>query len=80
VLSQISEGKEWLVFSDNGNFGKTQSRRICRALYSGRACPDRLRRFDEVKEFVSAFYKLGRPIGTICHGPQVLISAKVVEE
>jgi len=78
VLSPISEGKEWLVFQITETLAKHNPEEFV-GFISGRACPDRLRRFDEVKEFVSAFYKLGKPIGTICHGPQVLISAKVVE-
>ncbi len=41
--------------------------------------PDALRRNEEAIEFVQAFFEAGKPVAAICHGPQVLITAKVVE-
>ena len=35
--------------------------------------PDQLRNNDKAVEFVKAFVKEGKPIASICHGPQVLI-------
>jgi protease I len=40
--------------------------------------PDLLRQSTKVKEFVRAFNESGRPIATLCHGPEVLISAGIV--
>jgi protease I len=40
--------------------------------------PDRLRRNRAVLEFVANFFKSGKLVAAICHGPQVLISAKVL--
>lgn len=41
--------------------------------------PDRLRRNRAVLEFVANFFKRGKLVAAICHGPQVLISAKVLK-
>ena len=41
--------------------------------------PDALRRNEDVLFFVRAAFKKKLPVAAICHGPQVLISADVVE-
>ena len=40
--------------------------------------PDRLRRDPRVVSFAREFFQSGKLVATICHGPQVLISAKVL--
>lgn len=40
--------------------------------------PDKLRQNKDALEFVRAFHESGKPIGAICHGPQVLIDADIV--
>ncbi len=50
------------------------------ALYiPGGYSPDRLRSYDSAVSFVRDFVKSGKPVFVICHGPQLLISAKVLE-
>jgi protease I len=41
--------------------------------------PDALRRNEKALDFARAFFKAGKPVAAICHGPQVLISAGVVK-
>lgn len=41
----------------------------------GGKAPEALRKNPRVLEVVKAFYSAGKPIGAICHGPQILISA-----
>lgn len=41
--------------------------------------PDLLRQSEQALEFVRQFDMLGRPIATLCHGPEVLISAGLVK-
>lgn len=41
--------------------------------------PDRLRRDQRVVQFVKRFFETGKPVAAICHGPQLLISAKVLK-
>lgn len=40
--------------------------------------PDHLRSDPKVHAFVRPFFEAGKPVGSICHGPQVLISADLV--
>ncbi len=41
--------------------------------------PDSLRTNQTALKFVKAFFEAGKPVGAICHGPQVLISADLVK-
>jgi protease I len=41
--------------------------------------PDELRTNEAALQFVREFFKAGKPVGAICHGPQVLISAGLVK-
>ena len=45
----------------------------------GGGAPERLRLHGPALEFVKTFWQTGRPVASICHGPQVLISARVLE-
>ena len=40
--------------------------------------PDKLRRNEHALRIVKEFFELKKPVAAICHGPQVLISADVV--
>ena len=40
--------------------------------------PDHLRREPKAVQFVKSFFQMGKPVGAICHGPQMLIEADVV--
>jgi len=40
--------------------------------------PDALRSNDDALEFTRHFFREGKPVAAICHGPQVLISAGLV--
>ena len=41
--------------------------------------PDKLRAEAQAVEFVRDFFRHGKPVAAICHGPQTLINAGVVE-
>lgn len=41
--------------------------------------PDQLRMNDQAVDFVKAFFEEGKPVAAICHGPQTMIDADVVE-
>lgn len=41
--------------------------------------PDTLRTDENALDFVRDFFRMKKPVAAICHGPQVLISAGVVE-
>jgi protease I len=40
--------------------------------------PDAMRSHEEALDFARHFFEAGKPVATICHGPQVLISADLV--
>jgi len=40
--------------------------------------PDKLRQNEDAIKFVKAFFDAGKPVAAICHAPQVLITAEVV--
>ncbi|TAJ44314.1 type 1 glutamine amidotransferase domain-containing protein [Methanofollis fontis] len=48
-------------------------------LIPGGYSPDRLRAFPEPVRFVRDFVRKGKPVFVICHGPQLLISARVLD-
>jgi protease I len=41
--------------------------------------PDQLRVNEDALSFVKEFFEAGKPVAAICHGPQTLINAKVVD-
>ena len=46
-------------------------------LPGGAMNPDKLRRIPAVHKFVLAFFDAGKPVGSICHGPWILIDTGV---
>lgn len=47
-------------------------------LPGGVANPDSLRTNEQAIEFTRAFFKAGKPVSAICHGPQLLIECDVL--
>lgn len=47
-------------------------------LPGGTVNPDKLRQDHNVISFVQEFFKTGKPVGVICHGPLTLVEADVV--
>ncbi len=45
----------------------------------GGGAPERIRLNAKALKFVEDFWKTGKPLAAICHGPQVLISAKLLK-
>jgi protease I len=41
--------------------------------------PDQLRMNEDALDFIRAFFDAGKPVAAICHGPQILIEAGVLE-
>mgnify|MGYP006294309827 CR=1 FL=1 len=46
----------------------------------GGSAPEKIREDDDIVEFAAEMYEDGKPVAAICHGPQVLITAGVVED
>jgi protease I len=45
----------------------------------GGKAPEKLMKHDELVSFVSEFHATGKPIAAICHGPQLLAAAEIIE-
>lgn len=86
VTPDGSDIKGW----DNGNWGDTikadRSLSDVKAgsydalvLPGGVMNPDKLRMREDATTFVREFFKAGKPVSAICHGPQILIDCGVIE-
>ena len=49
-------------------------------LPGGTVNPDKLRSDHDAVAFVQEFFKSGKPVGTICHGPVLLVEADLVRD
>lgn len=49
-------------------------------LPGGTINPDNLRQDQDAVSFVQEFFKTGKPVGAICHGPWLLVEADLVRE
>jgi protease I len=47
-------------------------------LPGGTSNPDKLRMDDDAIAFLQAYFKAGKPVGVICHGPGTLVEADLV--
>lgn len=45
----------------------------------GGGSPEQLREYDFVVSFARKFFRTGKPVAAVCHGPQLLISAGVMD-
>jgi protease I len=48
-------------------------------LIPGGCSPDHLRGYDSAVKFVQDYFKTGKPVFAICHAPQILITANLLE-
>ncbi len=48
-------------------------------LLPGGKAPASLRHDEHAQHIVKAFFKADKPVAAICHGPQILVSARVLE-
>ncbi|NPV89011.1 type 1 glutamine amidotransferase [Coprothermobacteraceae bacterium] len=78
VSAKVARSKNGLPFEITETIAAHTPDEFVGLYIPGGHAPDRLRRYEEVKRFVKEFNDAGKPIAAICHGPQVLISAKVV--
>jgi protease I len=64
------------TFADIGGDGVDQFDML---VIPGGGAPENLRIDDKAVAFTRAFVESGKPVASICHGPQLLISAKVLD-
>ncbi len=72
-------GKHGTKISVNVTVDEISKEQFDAVFIPGGHAPDRLRRYEEVLKVVKKIYNDGGIVGTICHGPHVLISAGIVK-
>lgn len=75
---KVYRGKHGLEVEANREINEVKVDEYDCIVIPGGWAPDRLRRDSRIVSFVYRFFKTGRPVAAICHGPQLLISAKVL--
>lgn len=73
------EGKKGDSLVADATFGEVSPDDFAMLVIPGGGSPENLRIHDPAVEFTRRFVESGKPVASICHGPQLLISAKVVE-
>jgi protease I len=72
------EGKKGAVLKPDTTFDKTSVGEYDALVIPGGGSPEQLRINDAAVAFTRDFVASGKPVASICHGPQLLISAEVV--
>jgi len=72
------EGKKGAVLTPDTTFGQTAVSEYDALVIPGGGSPEQLRINDAAVAFTRDFVASGKPVASICHGPQLLISAEVV--
>eukprot|EP01147_Barroeca_monosierra_P004429 gene4429-8542_t len=71
------KGKYGLPIKANTGVADVEAKELDCLIIPGGFAPDYWRRSDAFKNIVKDMHDLGKPIGAICHGPWLLVSAKV---
>lgn len=81
IGTQMGEitGKKGAKLQANATFADVSPDQFDMLIIPGGGAPENLRIDDDAVAFTKEFMESGKPVGAICHGPQLLISAKVLE-
>lgn len=71
-------GKHWMKIGVDLDINDVDVNDFDALLLPGGTAPEKLRQEQKPVEVVSMFAKAGKPIASICHGQQLLISAKAL--
>lgn len=73
------EGKKGATMQVERTFDEVSPNEFDMLIIPGGGAPENLRIVDQAVAFTRRFVESGKPVGSICHGPQLLISAKVLD-
>lgn len=73
------EGKKGATLAADATFADVSPDDFALLVIPGGGSPENLRIHDPAVAFTRRFVESGKPVASICHGPQLLISAKVVD-
>lgn len=71
-------GKHGLVITPDATIASLKADELFALLLPGGWAPDKLRRYSVVTELVRKMDQAGKPLGIICHGGSIAISAGIV--
>ena len=71
-------GKNGLVITPDIKIADLKTSELFALILPGGWAPDKLRRYDAVKKLVREMNDSGKPIGIICHGGSIAISAGII--
>jgi protease I len=71
-------GKKGASLAADATFAEVQPSQFDVLVIPGGGAPENLRIEDEAVAFTREFVESGKPVASICHGPQLLISADVL--
>lgn len=73
------QGKKGATLEATETFSSVKPQDFDMLVIPGGGSPENLRINDDAVKFTRTFVESGKPVASICHGPQLLISAEVVE-
>jgi protease I len=73
-------GKNGLVITPDATIDSLKSNELFGVILPGGWAPDKLRRFEVVKNLVNEMDKANKVIGIICHGGLIAISAGIIKK
>jgi len=79
VTRDTAKGKKGGSLAPDATFGDVSVDEFEALVIPGGGAPENLRIDDAAVGFTKEFVGSGKPVAAICHGPQLLISAKVLE-
>ena len=75
-----ARGKNGLVFTPDAKIEDLKTSELFALILPGGWAPDKLRRYDAVKNLVKEMNDANRIIGIICHGGSIAISAGIIKK
>ncbi len=79
TTSGTIKGKKGAEIQADATFADVTPDQFDMLVIPGGGSPENLRIDDAAVEFTRRFVESGKPVAAICHGPQLLISAKVLQ-
>ncbi len=79
LTRDVITGKKGGTETPDATFADVEVDQFDLLLIPGGGSPENLRINDEAVEFTRKFVETGKPVGAICHGAQLLISAEVIK-
>jgi protease I len=73
------QGKHGLWVKPDKNIGDARAKDYDAVIVPGGWAPDKLRRYQNVLDFVKTSFDRGAVVASICHGPHVLVSAGILK-